>query len=77
MLLQTGLLNKKGQSLTTLTQAGGRLEERYIRQMFELSLTRGWKFFVMYGQTEATARISYVPFEQLGGKMGVRWSCDS
>jgi acyl-CoA synthetase (AMP-forming)/AMP-acid ligase II len=24
----------------------------------------------MYGQTEATARISYVPFERLGGKIG-------
>jgi long-chain acyl-CoA synthetase len=70
MLLQTGLLKKKGPTLTTLTQAGGRLEERYIRQMHELSLGRGLKFFVMYGQTEATARISYVPFEKLGDKIG-------
>jgi acyl-CoA synthetase (AMP-forming)/AMP-acid ligase II len=70
MLLQTGLLNKKGSSLKTLTQAGGRLEERYIRQMYDLAQTRGWKFFVMYGQTEATARISYVPFQQLGKKIG-------
>ena len=70
MLLQTGLLKKKGESLRILTQAGGRLEERYIQQMHELALARGWKFFVMYGQTEATARISYVPFEQLGRKIG-------
>jgi len=70
MLLQTGLLKTKGASLRTLTQAGGRLEERYIRQMHELALARGWKFFVMYGQTEATARISYVPFEALEGKIG-------
>ena len=70
MLLQTGLLNKKGSSLKMLTQAGGRLDERYIQQMHELALVRGWKFFVMYGQTEATARISYVPFEQLGSKIG-------
>jgi acyl-CoA synthetase (AMP-forming)/AMP-acid ligase II len=70
MLLQMGLLSKKGPSLKTLTQAGGRLEERYIQQMHELALARGWKFFVMYGQTEATARISYVPFEQLGDKIG-------
>ncbi len=69
-LLQTGLLNKKGSSLRTLTQAGGRLEERYVQQMYELAVTRGWKFMVMYGQTEATARISYVPFERLGGKVG-------
>lgn len=70
MLLQTGLLDKKGASLKTLTQAGGRLEERYIRQMHELALARGWKFFVMYGQTEATARISYVPLEKLRSKLG-------
>ena len=70
MLLQTGLLKSKGASLKTLTQAGGRLEERYIRQMQELALARGWNFYVMYGQTEATARISYVPFEMLGAKIG-------
>lgn len=70
MLLQTGLLNKKGSSLRTLTQAGGRLEERYIQQMYDLATARGCKFMVMYGQTEATARISYVPFEKLGAKVG-------
>src|SRR5450631_3703776 len=70
LLLQTGLLKKNGSSLKTLTQAGGKLDERYLLQMHELALARGWKFFVMYGQTEATARISYVPFEQLGTKVG-------
>ncbi len=70
MLLQTGLLGKQGSTLKMLTQAGGRLDESYIQQMFELAQVRGWKFFVMYGQTEATARISYVPFEQLGGRIG-------
>ena len=70
MLLQTGLLKHKGATLKTLTQAGGRLEEGYIRQMRELAAARGWNFFVMYGQTEATARISYVPFERLGAKVG-------
>jgi len=70
MLLQTGLLSKRGTTLRSLTQAGGRLEERYMRQMHELALRRGWRFFVMYGQTEATARISYVPFEKLGEKLG-------
>jgi acyl-CoA synthetase (AMP-forming)/AMP-acid ligase II len=70
MLLQTGLLKTKGLTLKTLTQAGGRLDEQFIRQMHTLALARGWKFFVMYGQTEATARISYVPFEKLGSKVG-------
>ena len=70
LLLQMGLLQKRGPSLKQLTQAGGRLDERYIQQMAGLAGARGWKFFVMYGQTEATARISYVPFEQLGQKIG-------
>ena len=70
MLLQTGLLKNRGSSLTMLTQAGGRLEEHYISQMYNLTQARGWKFFVMYGQTEATARISYVPYQELGRKIG-------
>jgi len=70
MLLQTGLLSKRGATLRTLTQAGGALGEAHIRQMHQLALKRGFKFFVMYGQTEATARIAYVPFERLGEKVG-------
>jgi acyl-CoA synthetase (AMP-forming)/AMP-acid ligase II len=70
MLLQTGLLNKRGSPLKVLTQAGGRLDEQRIRQLWSLALSRGWKFFVMYGQTEAAPRISYVPFDQLGRKIG-------
>jgi long-chain acyl-CoA synthetase len=70
MLLQTGLLKQRGASLRTLTQAGGALAENHIRQMNEIAVNRGLKFFVMYGQTEATARIAYVPFEDLGKKIG-------
>ncbi len=68
MLLQTGLLKKRGATLRTWTQAGGRLAESYVREMYELALERGGRFFVMYGQTEATARIAYVPFERLAFK---------
>lgn len=70
MLLQTGLLKKRGATLRTLTQAGGALAETYVRQMCELARERRFKFFVMYGQTEATARISYLPFESLAEKIG-------
>jgi long-chain acyl-CoA synthetase len=70
MLLQTGLLKKRGSTLRTVTQAGGALTETYVRQMSELAGERGFKFFVMYGQTEATARISYLPFENLAAKVG-------
>jgi acyl-CoA synthetase (AMP-forming)/AMP-acid ligase II len=70
VLLQTGILSKRGSSLKILTQAGGKLDERYIRQLWPLAVARGWKVFVMYGQTEASPRISYVPCDQLGRKIG-------
>jgi acyl-coenzyme A synthetase/AMP-(fatty) acid ligase len=55
-------------SLKYMTQAGGRLSENLIRYFYESALKKRIKFFVMYGQTEATARISFVPFEILGEK---------
>lgn len=70
MLLKTGLLIERGGTLRTLTQAGGALAPEDIGKMHQLAKQRGFRFFVMYGQTEATARISYVPFEALGSKIG-------
>lgn len=70
MLLRTGLARLAPPSLRTLTQAGGALGERTTATLCDLAATRGWRFFVMYGQTEATARISYVPPQRLAGKIG-------
>ena len=70
LLLETGLLKSRGSSLSTITQAGGKLDNSYIRQLYEISIRRGWKLFLMYGQTEATARISCLPFEQVIQKLG-------
>lgn len=49
------------QSLKTLTQAGGKLSSDLVYEFAELSQDKGFEFFVMYGQTEATARMSYLP----------------
>jgi long-chain acyl-CoA synthetase len=57
-------------SLKTITQAGGRLSEDFIKYFYDLAVQKQFKFFVMYGQTEATARISYLPFERLKEKIG-------
>lgn len=57
-------------SLKVMTQAGGRLSTDLAIYFSELSKSRGFRFFVMYGQTEATARISYVPAESLPMKAG-------
>ncbi|MDP1532990.1 MAG: AMP-binding protein, partial [Rubrivivax sp.] len=70
MLQRAGIGQKALPSLRTLTQAGGALGDKLAASMCALSAERGWRFFVMYGQTEATARISYVPPEQLARKLG-------
>lgn len=70
MLWRTGFSKQDFPSLRTLTQAGGRLDDKLIRAFAQLADARGWRFFVMYGQTEATARISYVPPHQLAEKIG-------
>ncbi len=57
-------------SLRTLTQAGGALNLRLTDYFCELADEMGWKFFVMYGQTEAAPRISYVPPAMLASKRG-------
>lgn len=48
-------------SLKTFTQAGGRLNNELIREISEFCLHSEKQFFVMYGQTEATARMGYLP----------------
>jgi acyl-coenzyme A synthetase/AMP-(fatty) acid ligase len=48
-------------SLKTLTQAGGRLNKELSNEISSFCLRSGKHFFMMYGQTEATARMSYLP----------------
>ena len=49
--------------LKTMTQAGGKLNKDIAKEYIEYAKEKGKRFFVMYGQTEATARMSYLPFE--------------
>ncbi len=55
-------------SLRTLTQAGGRLDSSLVVKFHKLMHSKGKSFFVMYGQTEATARIAYLPPKYLPEK---------
>jgi acyl-CoA synthetase (AMP-forming)/AMP-acid ligase II len=57
-------------SLRMFTQAGGRLDPERQGRFHQLAVAKGWRFYVMYGATEATARISYVPWDRLGEKLG-------
>jgi len=56
--------------LKTLTQAGGKLNIELNREFTEFSQQAGKRFIVMYGQTEATARMSYLPSEYSLSKLG-------
>lgn len=56
--------------LRILTQAGGRLSEEMQRYWGKYAEQNGKKFYIMYGQTEATARISYLPPEDCLRKIG-------
>lgn len=55
-------------SLRYMTQAGGPMAPADVRRL--TSLLPSVKFFVMYGQTEASARLSYLPPERLFDKLG-------
>jgi acyl-CoA synthetase (AMP-forming)/AMP-acid ligase II len=57
-------------TLRTYTQAGGGLRRDLIAHYHARATQAGARLVVMYGQTEATARISYVPPERLGEKVG-------
>ena len=54
--------------LRYVTQAGGKLHTVFIDE-FNISFP-DTDFIVMYGQTEATARLSYLPVERLADKLG-------
>lgn len=57
-------------SLSYLTQAGGRLSPDMSRHFAELCQEKGIRYFTMYGQTEATARMAYLPSEHAASKAG-------
>jgi acyl-CoA synthetase (AMP-forming)/AMP-acid ligase II len=56
-------------SLEYFTQAGGHLVSSIKKYFYDLAEKQSKKFIVMYGQTEAAPRISYVPFEKLEHKI--------
>lgn len=61
-------------SLRYMTQAGGKLLPELHREFAEYAEKNGKRFYVMYGQTEATARMSYLPYQhslEKYGSMGI------
>lgn len=63
LLERVGFAEMELPGLRYVTQAGGRLAPESVRRYAELGRRNGWDLFVMYGQTEATARMAYLPPE--------------
>jgi acyl-CoA synthetase (AMP-forming)/AMP-acid ligase II/fucose 4-O-acetylase-like acetyltransferase len=61
LLDRVGFADMRLPQLRYLTQAGGRLAPDRVARYAALGKRRGWQLFVMYGQTEATARMAYLP----------------
>jgi acyl-CoA synthetase (AMP-forming)/AMP-acid ligase II len=63
MLERIGFRDMDLPDLRYVTQAGGRLAPERVRAYAELGARRGWQLYVMYGATEATARMAFLPPE--------------
>lgn len=57
-------------ALRTMTQAGGKLSPELHKKFAEYAIEQDKHFVVMYGQTEATARMGYLPYAQSLKKYG-------
>ncbi|HOW42769.1 MAG TPA: class I adenylate-forming enzyme family protein [Candidatus Omnitrophota bacterium] len=68
LLRKSALRNYKLTSLRYVTQAGGGMPASMIKEFTEV--VPHAQFFVMYGQTEATARLTYLAPEHLRSKLG-------
>lgn len=70
MFRRMKLVEKDLPSLRHVTQAGGKLQVDRIAEFHAGLTARGIQFWVMYGQTEATARISVLPAGDLPDHIG-------
>jgi long-chain acyl-CoA synthetase len=70
MLKRLGFEKMHLPNITKLTQAGGKLEINMVKHFAEVCSQKGIQFYVMYGQTEATARMSCLPSNDAMRKPG-------
>ena len=68
LLRASTFVRRELRSLRLIQQAGGKLPPVLIEELLVAKPTA--KLFVMYGQTEATARLSYLPPDKLREKLG-------
>ncbi len=70
MLMKLGFERMNLPNLRTLTQAGGKMAPDLTKQVIKLCKTKGIRFYMMYGQTEASPRMAYLSAEFLRQKLG-------
>ena len=56
--------------LKYVTQAGGKMNEKLLKNFLEIFKKNNIKFFLMYGSAEATARMSYLDWKLTDAKFG-------
>ncbi len=61
LLDRVGFTEMSMPSLRYVTQAGGRMAPEKVQRYAAAGRDAGWRLVVMYGQTEATARMAYLP----------------
>lgn len=74
MIDKLRILKLEMPTLKTLTQAGGKLSPELHRKFATWASENGKRFVVMYGASEATARMGYLPFDRSldkAGSMGI------
>jgi acyl-CoA synthetase (AMP-forming)/AMP-acid ligase II len=70
MLDRVGFASMDLPTLRKMTQAGGKMHELLVRRFNDLLVAHGAELYVMYGQAEASPRISCLPPERLAEKIG-------
>ena len=69
MLQRLKIEDMKLPSLRYMTQAGGKLSSHLVEHFANIAKNKGIQFYIMYGQTEATARISWLPSDKVLSKI--------
>jgi acyl-coenzyme A synthetase/AMP-(fatty) acid ligase len=57
-------------SLKYFTQAGGHLSTELVKYFYNYTVKYKKLFIIMYGQTEATSRMTYLPYKFINKKIG-------
>tara|TARA_B100000989_G_scaffold21727_1_gene14237 strand:+ start:3716 stop:5125 length:1410 start_codon:yes stop_codon:yes gene_type:complete len=70
ILNKLNFFSRDAKNLKLLAQAGGKISENLQKKISTYAKKYQKLFFIMYGQAEATTRISYLPYKKFDKKIG-------